>query len=76
MIQCADLSKSTYDEIMPGHYIFKELAIHAEKAEGALLFRLKEHIPTIIVHKSILTFIVENDPDESLIGWEADAIIQ
>lgn len=76
MIACADLSNSTYDEIMPGHYAFDELAIHAEKAKGALLFRLHEHSPTIIVHKSVLKYIVDNDPDESLLGWEADDIIQ
>ncbi len=76
MISCADLSKSKYTEIMPGHYRFKELAINAEKAKGALLFRLQEHSPTIIVHRSVLKQIVDNDPEETLSGWEADDIIQ
>ena len=76
MIACADLSKSTYSEIMPGHYRFRELAIDAEKAKDALLFRLHEHSPSIIVHKSVLKYIVDNDPDESLLGWEGGDIIQ
>lgn len=76
MIACADLGKSIYDEIMPGHYGFDELAIDAEKAKDSLLFRLHEHCPTIIVHKSVLAHIVDNDPEEILLGWEADDIIQ
>ncbi len=76
MISCAVLSKSTYSEIMPGHYRFQELAIDTEKAKDALLFRLQEHSPSIIVHKSVLKSLVDNDPEETLIGWEADDIIQ
>ncbi|MEJ2393436.1 MAG: hypothetical protein P8Z77_01425 [Candidatus Thiodiazotropha sp.] len=77
IISCDDLSKYTYDEIMPGHYIFNELAIHTEKkTKDILLFRLQEHSPTIIIHKSVLKYIVDNDPDETLLGWEADDIIQ
>ncbi len=76
MISCADLSKSAYSEIMPGHYRFQELAIDAEKAEDALLFWLQEHSPSIIVHKSVLKTIVDSDPEETLLGWEADDIIQ
>lgn len=58
MISCDDLSKSTYDENMPGHYIFNELAIHTEKkTKDILLFRLQEHSPTIVIHKSVLNYI-------------------
>jgi len=76
LISCADLSKSTYSEIMPGHYRFKELAINAEKAHGALLFRLKEHSPTIIIHRSVGRYIKEHDPDKTLLGWSVGKIIQ
>ncbi len=76
MISCADLTKSTYTEIMPGHYRFKELAIHSKKANEALMFRLQEHAPSIIFHKSVGKYIMEQDPDEELIGWDADDIIQ
>ena len=76
MVSCAVLPKSTYSEIMPGHYRFQELAIDAEKAKDALMFRLHEHSPSIIVHRDILKYIVENDPEEELLGWEADDIIQ
>lgn len=76
MISCADLSRSTYDEIMPGHYIFDELAIHAEKAHDALLFRLQEHSPTIIMHRSVGRYIKEHDPDKTLLGWSVGTIIQ
>lgn len=76
LISCADLSKSTYSEIMPGHYRFKELAINAEKAHGALLFRLKEHSPTIIMHRSVGRYIKEHDPDKTLLGWSVGQIIQ
>lgn len=34
---CADMDHSDYDEIMSGHYRFRELAIHAEKANHTLL---------------------------------------
>ena len=75
-ISCADLGKSIYDEVMPGHYIFDQLAIDAEKAKGALLFRLQEHMPTLVMHKSVGKYIVDNDPDETLTGWDFEEIIQ
>ncbi len=76
MISCADLSKSTYDEIMPGHYIFEELAIFPEKTNGELLFRLQEHSPTIIMHRNIGVHIKSQDPDKTLLGWTVEKIIQ
>ena len=76
LIACADLDKSEYDEIMPGHYGFDKLAINAEKAKDVLLFRLHEHSPTILVRNSVLNHIVKNDPDKSLMGWTARSIIQ
>ena len=76
MISCADLSKSTYDEIMPGHYIFDELAIFPEKTNGALLFRLQEHSPTIIMHRDIGVYIKSQDPHKTLLGWTVEKIIQ
>lgn len=76
MIACADLSKSTYDEVMRGHYIFDELAIDSEKAKGALLFRLQEHSPTIIIHRDVGRYINTNDPDRTIIGWSVGKIIQ
>ena len=77
LIACADLAKSRYSEIIPGDfYIFKELAIDATKCDGALMFRLEEHLPTIIMHKSVGRYIMEQDPDESLKGWDVGEIIQ
>jgi hypothetical protein len=76
MVSCAVLSKSTYNEIMPGHYIFTELAIDASKGKDALLFRLQEHAPTIIIHRDVIRYIIDNDPEEDLLGWEFDDIIQ
>ncbi len=76
LISCADLTKSTYTEIMSGYYRFRELAINAEKAKDALLFRLQEHSPTIIMHRSVGAYIVEQDPDETLLGWSVGEIIQ
>ncbi len=76
IVECADLSHSTYDEIMPEHYAFDELAIHAEKAQGKLLFRLKEHLPTIIIHRSVGRYIKDNDPEKNMLGWTVKKIIQ
>ncbi|MCW8997705.1 MAG: hypothetical protein OQK04_03165, partial [Kangiellaceae bacterium] len=76
LIACADLDKSEYAEIMPGSYRFSELAIHAKKANEALLFRLQEDPGSILMHKNVGKYIVENDPDETMVGWEADDIIQ
>lgn len=76
MIACAELSKSTYSEIMPGHYRFKELAIDAEKAKGSLLFRLHEHCPTILMHRSVGKYIKSQDPDKKLLGWSVGKVIQ
>jgi hypothetical protein len=76
VIACADLSKSTYDEIMPDHYIFDELAIDAKKAKGALLFRLQEDSTSIIMDGSVGKYIMSKDPDDTMTGWDADEIIQ
>ena len=77
VIACADLAKSRYSEIVPGaHYRFKELAIDATKCNGALMFRLEEHLPTIIMHKSVGRYIMNQDPDRLLKGWSVGRIIQ
>ncbi len=76
LISCADLSKSSYTEIMPGSYRFRELAINAEKTKGTLLFRLQEDTPSILMHKSVGKYIMQHDPDETLLGWEVEDIIQ
>ncbi|SMF61153.1 hypothetical protein SAMN02745866_03978 [Alteromonadaceae bacterium Bs31] len=76
LISCAVLSKSSYDEIMPGHYAFDELAIDLSKTQETLLFRLQEHSPTILMHNDIGKHIVDNDPDGELKGWSVDDVIQ
>lgn len=76
VITCADMDNSIYDEIMPGHYIFDELAIHPEKANGALMFRLHEHLPTIVIHRNVGVYIKNQDPDKTLIGWSVGKVIQ
>ena len=76
LIQCADLSNSVYTEIFPGNYDFEDLAIDAEKAKDTLLFRLQESPSTIIIHKSVGKYIMENDPDEIIKGWDVKEIIQ
>jgi len=75
MIACADLENSDYDEIMPGHYIFDELAIDASKAKGNLLFRLREHAPTILMHFNVGKYIASQDPDRKLKGWSVKKAI-
>jgi len=76
LISCADLSKSTYSELMPGCYEFEELAIDSSKTMGTLLFRLQENSATIIMHKNVGKHIMERDPDETLEGWTVDSIVQ
>lgn len=76
VIECADLERSTYTEIFPGGYSFDTLAIHAEKADGTLLFRLEESASTILIHKRVGTHIGDMDPDRELQGWEAKEVIQ
>lgn len=76
LIQCADLSHSVYTEIFPGNYDFEELAIDTEKAQGCLLFRLEESPNTIIIHKSVGKYIMENDPDDDIKGWDVKEISQ
>jgi hypothetical protein len=76
LIQCADLSKSDYGEIFHGLYDFDTLAIDIKKVNGALFFRLQESPSMIIMHKSIGKYIMENDPDQSLTGWDVEEIIQ
>ncbi|WP_196137598.1 imm11 family protein [Aliikangiella sp. G2MR2-5] len=76
VIQCADLSNSIYSELMPGSYIFDELAIDAEKANDALLFRLYEDKATIIIHRDVGRHVKSQDPDKKLLGWTVGKIIQ
>lgn len=76
LIQCADLSRSDYGEIWHGLYDFDTLAIDTSKLNGSLLFRLQESPSTIIMHKSVGKYIMENDPDGQLTGWDVEEIIQ
>ncbi len=76
LIACSNLDKSTYTEIMPGSYRFKELAIDASKANGALLFRLQEDPPTLIMDSSVGKYLASNDPERTLSGWAGEKIIQ
>ena len=76
VVKCADLSQSTYDEIMTGHYAFDELAIDVSLINNQLLFRLQEHLPTIIMHRSVGRYIKDRDPEKVLAGWSVKKIIQ
>jgi hypothetical protein len=76
LIACADMNNSDYDEIMSGHYRFRELAIHPEKANHALLFRLQEDATILIIQKSVGQFIRSQDPDKKLKGWSVGKIMQ
>lgn len=76
LIQCADLAASDYTEIFHGLYDFDVLAIDTARTNGALLFRLQESPSTIIMHKSIGKYLMENDPDQQLSGWDVEEIIQ
>lgn len=76
MIKCVDFSKSKYTEIFPGHYDFDVIAIDAEKAKGALLFRLQENPGIILIHKSVGKYIGEKDKNRELVGWKAKKVIQ
>lgn len=75
-IACADLARSTFSELMPGSYMFDELAINSEKPKGSLLFRLQEDKATMIIHKSVGKYVKDSDPDKSLLGWTVGRIIQ
>ncbi|WP_299433362.1 ankyrin repeat domain-containing protein [uncultured Aquimarina sp.] len=75
IIACGAFPKSIFRENGPKYWNRCELAIDAEKADGALLFRLQEHLPTILFHRSVGKYIVDNDPNDE-ITWEGDNIIQ
>ena len=61
---------------MIGHYAFDELAIDASLINNQLLFRLQEHLPTIIMHRSVGRYIKDRDPEKTLAGWSVKKIIQ
>ncbi|WP_108869173.1 ankyrin repeat domain-containing protein [Aquimarina aquimarini] len=75
VIACGAFPKSIFKENKPKDWIRCELVIDAEKANGALFFRLKEHLPTILFHRSVGRYIIDNDPDE-MINWEFEGIVQ
>jgi len=68
MISCADLSRSKYRELFPGHYEFDSLAVDVSKTGGSLLFRLEESPGVILIHKSVGKYIGEHDPSKTLRG--------
>jgi hypothetical protein len=76
LIQCANLDASDYSEIFQGLYDFDELAIDTAKTNGALFFRLKESPSMIIMHKTVGKYLMENDPNQLLTGWDIEEIIQ
>ena len=76
LIQCADLAASDYSEIFHGLYDFDVLAIDTSKTNDMLFFRLQESPSTIIMHKSIGKYLMENDPNQMLTGWDIEEIVQ
>ena len=75
LISCVDLSRSKYQPIMDGMYMFEEIAIDLSKTNGALLFRLAESRREIIVHHSVCNYIVDNDPDSETDGYDWDELV-
>ncbi len=75
VIACGAFPASIFKENRPKHGIRCELAIDAEKVDETLLFRLKEDMPTIILHRNVVKHIIDNDPNE-VVKWEFKGIIQ
>ncbi|MDO6758823.1 ankyrin repeat domain-containing protein [Tamlana sp. 2_MG-2023] len=73
-VACGAFPASIFKENGPKHGIRCELAIDTEKVNDNLLFRLKEHLPTIILHRNVAKHLIDNDPDE-VIKWEFSGII-
>ncbi|WP_103072682.1 ankyrin repeat domain-containing protein [Aquimarina sediminis] len=52
-----------------------ELAIDTDRVNKEPLFRLQEHLPTIIVYRDVVKQLIDQDPDENMI-WEFENIVQ
>lgn len=39
-----------------------------------MLFRLKEELSTIVLHRSVVKYLIDNDPEE-LVKWEFKGVI-
>ncbi len=74
-IACGDFPKSTFADNSPSHGVYCKLMIDADKAKDALMFRLQEHLPAILIHRTVVKHIIDSDP-EDLIKWEFSTIIQ
>jgi len=74
VVACGAFPESIFKENKPKHGIRCELAIDTEKVDGAVLFRLKEYLPTIVLHRNVVKHIIDNDADED-VKWEFKGII-
>jgi hypothetical protein len=56
LVQAADMQRSAYDKDQPDRLVsmgFDALAIDPNASRGMLMFRLAEHVPTVIVHEAV-----------------------
>ncbi len=74
-IACGDFPKATFADNTPNHGVYCKLMIDADKAKDALMFRLQEHLPAILIHRTVAKHIIDSDPDD-LIKWEFATVIQ
>ncbi|AUC75409.1 ankyrin repeat domain-containing protein [Olleya sp. Bg11-27] len=74
VIACGAFPASLFKEKKPKHGIRCELALDTSKIDETLLFRLQEYLPTIVLHRNVVKYLIDNDPDEVL-TWEFKGVI-
>lgn len=74
VIACGAFPASLFKKNKPKHGIRCELAIDTEKVDDTLLFRLKEELSTVVLHRSVVKYLIDNDPEE-LVKWEFKGVI-
>jgi hypothetical protein len=54
LVACADMQASQYAELADS-YVFRQLVIHPERTGGALMFRLAESPPRILISDQVVS---------------------
>ena len=76
VIQCVSLSRSEYTEIMPGLYEFSKISINLDAIKMEKLFRIAESNRRILIHESVIQYVISSPLNPELFGFDVREIDQ
>lgn len=76
LVKCVDMIKSDYTEIMPDLYEFSRISINMKTTRAEKIFRIAESNRRVLIHDSVIQYIISNPLIPELSGFDVREIDQ